>query len=847
MAEKRFLVKNGLKVYAEAVIDDSLSVGGALTAATLSGQYLGFDSDFNISLGNITTDSVAEGNNLYYTTVRHDSDFDVRLATKTTGNLTEGSNLYYTTARADSAFDIRLATKTTSNLSEGSNLYYTTARADSAFDVRLATKTTTNISEGLNLYYTTARADSDFDVRLATKTTTNVAEGSNLYYTTARADSDFDVRLATKTTTNVAEGTNLYYTTARHDSDFDVRLATKTTTNVTEGTNLYYTTVRVDSDIDAAFAVKSTTDLSEGNNLYYTTVRADSDFDARLATKTTSNLTEGSNLYYTDARVNTVLTADPSISGVTFYGESSGGLSLNEDVNLGDSTTTVFNISAETSSKNIAYSLNIPSQVNATIGLTGTDASNDFVIGFEQANTEFKIKSGVGGSPIDLTGGTTLLTLGTTGILTLTSAQQSTNKTTGSIITAGGIGVDKDVRAENFIAVNNVTAGTNGTGKFIGNVTGTVSSFSNHTLDDIKEGDSNFYYTTTRFDSDLLNTSTTGLPEGNNLYYTTARADSDAKRAISVNNSGGFGTLSYVDSTGVISYQGPTTAEIRSQFTAGTGVTISSGQISIGQDVGLTDSVQFQSGAFTGDVIINGNLTVVGTQTVTTQNELRISNALLKVADSNYANTVDIGVVGSYSNDGTILRRAGFFRDATNGEWYAFNNLRQNGLDSSSPDQTINTADSSFELGTWNFKALRGSYLGFDSDFRVFSTNYTEYDSDFTAATAGRYALNTTGGGFTVTLPSSPTTGDYIKLIDIGNWTNNPVTVNRNGSTIEGYSDNFQLDLGQSIIEFIYINSTWQVYSSIGQRGPQGEKGDSAEVASFASGAQAIAYSIALG
>ena len=568
-------------------------------------------------------------------------------------------------------------------------------------------------------------------------------------------------------------------------------------------------------------------------------------FESDLGAITTDDLTEGSNLYYTTARVNSVLAADPSISGVTFYGESAGGLSLNEDVNLGDSDTTVFNVSASASDHNVALSINIPTQVHAAIGLTGNDADNDFVIGFEQANTEFKIKSGIG-APITLDGGTTLLTVGKTGILTLTSAQQSTNKTTGSIITAGGIGADKDIRAENFIAVNNVTAGTNGTGKFIGDVTGTVSDISNHTTTDLTEGN-NLYYTTTRFDSDLLNTSTSGLPEGNNLYYTTARADSAAKRAISVNNSGGFGTLSYVDSTGIISYQGITTSEIRSQFSAGTGVTISAGQISIGQDVGLTDSVQFQAGTFSGDVIINGDLTVAGTQTITTQNELRISNALLKVADSNYADTVDIGVVGAYSDDGTILRRAGFVRDATNGEWYAFNNLRQDGLDSSSPDQTINFADSTFELGTWNFKALRGSYLGFDSDFRVFSTNYTEYDSDFTAVTAGRYALNTTSGGFTVTLPASPTTGDYIKLIDVGNWTANPVTVNRNGSTIEGYSDNFQLDLGQSIIELIFINSTWQVYSSIGQRGPQGPKGDSADTASFASPAQAIAYSIALG
>jgi hypothetical protein len=143
---------------------------------------------------------------------------------------------------------------------------------------------------------------------------------------------------------------------------------------------------------------------------------------------------------------------------------------------------------------------------------------------------------------------------------------------------------------------------------------------------------------------------------------------------------------------------------------------------------------------------------------------------------------------------------------------------------------------------------LRGQYLGFDSDFAAFSSNYTQEDSSFTAVNAGRYAISTTDGPVTVTLPASPTTGDYVRLIDVSNWaTENSVTLDRNGETIEGYSDNFELDLGQSIIELIYINSSWQVYSSIGQRGAQGPKGDSAEVANFASPAQSIAFSIALG
>ena len=70
------------------------------------------------------------------------------------------------------------------------------------------------------------------------------------------------------------------------------------------------------------------------------------------------------------------------------------------------------------------------------------------------------------------------------------------------------------------------------------------------------------------FDSDLNNTNTSRLPEGDNLYYTTARADSAAKNAISVNDIGGDGALSYNNVNGVITYRGPSAAEVRSHFSA---------------------------------------------------------------------------------------------------------------------------------------------------------------------------------------------------------------------------------------------------------------------------------------
>ena len=113
-------------------------------------------------------------------------------------------------------------------------------------------------------------------------------------------------------------------------------------------------------------------------------------------------------------------------------------------------------------------------------------------------------------------------------------------------------------------------------GALTGAVTGTVSSIANHDTDALSEGSSN-------------------------LYHTTARA----RGAISVTDSGGDGSLAYNSSTGVITYTGPSAAEVQAHITAGTGVAISSGEVSIGQAVGTSDDVTFNS--VTADV--TGDLT----------------------------------------------------------------------------------------------------------------------------------------------------------------------------------------------------------------------------------------------
>ena len=116
------------------------------------------------------------------------------------------------------------------------------------------------------------------------------------------------------------------------------------------------------------------------------------------------------------------------------------------------------------------------------------------------------------------------------------------------------------VGSESMVAgtfIGNLTG--NVTGDLTGDVTGTVSSLSNHDTDDVSEG-------------------------ATNLYHTTARA----RGSISAG-----GDLAYNSSTGVISFTERTDSEVQGLITAGTGVSVSSGQVSIGQAVSTSSNVEF--------------------------------------------------------------------------------------------------------------------------------------------------------------------------------------------------------------------------------------------------------------
>ena len=76
--------------------------------------------------------------------------------------------------------------------------------------------------------------------------------------------------------------------------------------------------------------------------------------------------------------------------------------------------------------------------------------------------------------------------------------------------------------------------------------------------------------------------------------------------SISVTDAGGDGSLSYNNTTGVITYTGPSASEVRAHFSAGTGISITDGVIANTQSAGITDLVQDTTPQLGGSLDVNG-------------------------------------------------------------------------------------------------------------------------------------------------------------------------------------------------------------------------------------------------
>ena len=84
--------------------------------------------------------------------------------------------------------------------------------------------------------------------------------------------------------------------------------------------------------------------------------------------------------------------------------------------------------------------------------------------------------------------------------------------------------------------------------------------------------------------------------------------------------------------------------------------------------------------------------------------------------------------------------------------------------------------------------------------------NYTAVDGDQLFVNTSATGINATA---TITLPASPSVGDEVTIIDSGNFAaSNNITVDRNGSPINGDTSNLTVNTNSAAFTLVYANAT---------------------------------------
>ena len=77
----------------------------------------------------------------------------------------------------------------------------------------------------------------------------------------------------------------------------------------------------------------------------------------------------------------------------------------------------------------------------------------------------------------------------------------------------------------------------------------------------------------------------------------------------------------------------------------------------------------------------------------------------------------------------------------------------------------------------------------------------------------GRYAVNTSGGAVTCTLPGSPAGGDSVYFADAGGaFATNNLTIARNGNTIMALAQDMTVSTNNIAVGILYNGSDWRIY-----------------------------------
>ena len=137
------------------------------------------------------------------------------------------------------------------------------------------------------------------------------------------------------------------------------------------------------------------------------------------------------------------------------------------------------------------------------------------------------------------------------------------------------------------------------------------------------------------------------------------------------------------------------------------------------------------------NLTVGGDFIVQGNNFTIDADSLRVEDSLIQLASNNESSDViDIGFFGHYSNDGNTALHTGFFRDASDEQYYLFNGLEDANLDANNSVTTINRSGTGFTLADLNIGNLSStgglvatSNSGDDVELRIQNTSQTSGDT----------------------------------------------------------------------------------------------------------------------
>jgi hypothetical protein len=254
-----------------------------------------------------------------------------------------------------------------------------------------------------------------------------------------------------------------------------------------------------------------------------------------------------------------------------------------------------------------------------------------------------------------------------------------------------------------------------------------------------------------------LNASTSNVSEGTNLYFTDERAQDAVNTAIVA---GTNISKSYNDAANTLTISMPNDI-------------ILSGYVDANQILGNSGAIDGELTA--GSLIVSGNLTVNGTTTTVNSTTLVVDDPIIKIADGNSANSVDIGFAGSRTIGGTYSH-TGLVKDATDGIWKLFSGV------STEPGSTV-------DFTTWTKDNLHVGELYADAIYMgdvsnteigylngVTSAIQTQIDSKLASSTASSTYAPLANPTFTGTVAGITNTMVGLGNVDNTSDANKPVS-----------------------------------------------------------------------